>query len=141
MTGETTGGAEGEDLGIRLVYTEGALWESSCGKALERPSDEYMTAFDSFFVITNSNNPEPQYPVAEIGPPHPNYDGMWRTFTATWTDKGIFAYGTVPILESYSDILLQSGLGHMEITPGPPPGGGTPAFFSCNLVPWKEEPE
>jgi hypothetical protein len=127
---------EAEDLGLEYVYAEEALWRVDRGEALERPDDLSLASFDSFFVITNSNNPEPQYPVAEAGPPREDYDGTWRTFTVTWTDEGLIAHKTVPVLESYSDILLHAGLGHLEIKPGSPPGG-PPEFFECRLHPWK----
>lgn len=131
---------KGEDLGVDLVYAEEAVWESSCGKALERPPADRFFKYDSFFVVVNSNNPEPQHPVAEIGPPRPDYNGRWRTFTVTWTEEGFLAHETVPIIESYSDILTHGGLGHLRIAPGSPTGG-PPAFFSCTLKPWTPETE
>jgi len=120
-------------LGISLVYAEEALWKTTCGEVIEDP--EMYPDYDSLFVITNSNNPELQHPVAEIGPPRPDYDGRWRTFTVRWTDSGLFAHEIVPIIDSYSDIIAHEGLGHMVIEPGRPQGG-PPEYFSCTLVPF-----
>lgn len=123
-----------DDLHIAFVYAEERIWEPSLAVAIDPPSGENYSQVDSFFVIVNSNNAEKQYPVAEIGPPREDYDGKWRTFTVIWTDEGFMAHETVPILESYHDILVHHGLGHIEIEPGSPKGG-PPEFFASHLTP------
>lgn len=121
---------------LAMVFAEETPWKSSECMELEEPTGYYRATFDSFFVVLGSNNPDPQYPVAEVGPLHPDYDGRWRAFTATWTDAGRFAHETVPLLRSYRDIIAHEGLGHIEIEPGPPEGSGLPPYFSCTLEPW-----
>jgi len=123
-----------DDLYIRFVYAEERLWETSRAVALDPPPRERYADFDSFFVVLNSNNAEKQHPIAEIGPPRADYDGQWRTFTVIWNVEGLEAYETVPIMESYDDILVEEGLGHIIIEPGSPKGG-PPDFFSSHLNP------
>lgn len=123
-----------DDLYIRFVYAEERLWETSRAVALDPPPRERYADFDSFFVVLNSNNAEKQHPIAEIGPPRPDYDGQWRAFTVIWNVEGLEAYDTVPIMESYNDILVEEGLGHIIIEPGSP-RGGPPDFFSSHLNP------
>ena len=127
-----------EDIGMSLVYAEEALWTASCGRKMDRPSERWLSTYDTLFVITNSNNEDPQYPVAEIGPPREDYDGRWRTFTARWTEEGFMAHETVPLLQSYGDVITHAGLGHIEINEGPP-ADGPPGYFSCKLKPWQPE--
>lgn len=123
-----------DDLHIAFVYAEERIWEPSLAVAIDPPPEGNYAGLDSFFVVINSNNPEKQHPVAEIGPPRDDYDGRWRTFTVIWKDKGFLAYDTVPILESYHDILVQQGLGNILIEPGSP-RGGPPEFFASHLTP------
>ncbi|MGM0483861.1 MAG: hypothetical protein ACQERI_04855 [Candidatus Krumholzibacteriota bacterium] len=123
-----------DDLHIAFVYAEERIWEPSLAVAIDPPPEGNYAGLDSFFVVVNSNNAKKQYPVAEIGPPRPDYDGKWRTFTVIWKEKGFLAYDTVPVMESYHDILVQHGLGHIIIEPGSP-RGGPPEFFSSHLTP------
>jgi hypothetical protein len=91
-------------------------------------------------VVTNSNHPDGQLPVAEAAPGNPDYNGgRWATHTATWTQAGFNVHGTVPILESYDDVMLHQSLGHLEITLGSPGGPGAPPhYFECPLLPVKD---
>jgi hypothetical protein len=119
------------------IYADGAAWGTKATTELPEPNAHNMQSYDKLFVITNSNNPDPQMPVGEAAPGNPDYNGgRWYTHTAVWTAAGFAAHGTVPILMSYDDVMLHAGLGHLDITagtPGPPP----PPFFSCPLLPVK----
>ncbi|MBD3179504.1 MAG: hypothetical protein GF417_07755 [Candidatus Latescibacteria bacterium] len=123
-----------DDLHIEFVYAEERIWETSLAVAIDPPPEGNYAGLDSFFVVVNSNNSKKQHPVAEIGPPRADYDGKWRTFRVIWKEQGFLAHKIVPILESYHDILVEQGLGHLEIKPGSPEGG-PPEFFASHLNP------
>jgi hypothetical protein len=119
------------------IYGDGVAWGTKVTAELPAPAEQMMGSFDKLFVITNSNNPMPQLPVAEAAPGNPMYNGgRWYTHHVEWTQEGLDHHGTVPILMSYDDIMLHYDLGHLMITPGTFPGG-PPAFFSCPLLPVK----
>jgi hypothetical protein len=122
------------DFSARL-YADGVAWGTKVTNLIRNP--DYDT-LDKLYVITNSNNPDPQLPVGEAAPYEDDYDGgRWWTFTVEWTPEGLAHHGTVPILMSDDDIFLHEGLGHLTITEGSPPGG-PPEFFHCPLLPVKE---
>jgi hypothetical protein len=119
------------------VYGDGQAWGTKGAAGLPAPGESNLQSFDKLFVVTNSNNPAGQLPVAEAAPGNPNYNGgRWFTHTVTWTQAGFSAYGTVPVLMSYADIMFHSGLGHLTIAPGSP-AGGPPPYFECPLLPVK----
>ena len=119
------------------VYGDGEVWGTKGAAALPAPNDNNMQSFDKLLVITNSNNPAGQLPVAEAAPGNPMYNGgRWYTHTVMWTDAGFAAHGTVPLLTSYADVMFHYSLGHLSITPGTF-AGGPPAFFECPLLPVK----
>lgn len=117
-------------------WGDGERWGTVVTPAI-LPSGAPLDSFDGFFVVTNSNNPAGQAPVAEAAPGNPAYNGgRWATQTVTWTAKGFADHGTVPVLTSYADIQFHAGLGHLTIALGSP-DGGPPAYFECPLVPFK----
>lgn len=80
--------------------------------------------------VVNSNNPDGQLPVAEAAPGNPLYNGeRWFTHEVTWTQAGFDAYGTVPVLMTYMDIMIHYDLGHLEIMPGSPGEPGVPPDY------------
>lgn len=119
------------------LWGDGQLWGTKGAALLPPPNAHNVESFDKLFVITNSNNPAGQLPVAEAAPGNPAYDGgRWFTHTAMWTPAGFAAHGTVPVLTSYEEIVIHYQLGHLDIvagTPGPPP----PPYFECPLLPVK----
>jgi hypothetical protein len=119
------------------LFGDGKEWGTKGAAAIPAPNDHNSQSFDKLFVITNSNNPDEQYPVAEASPGNPNYNGgRWFTQTVEWTPEGFAAHGTVPLLKSYEDVMLHAGLGHLTITPGTFEGG-PPAYFECPMLPVK----
>jgi hypothetical protein len=119
------------------IWGDGQLWGTKAAATLPAPNAHNVQSFDKLFVVTNSNNPEGQFPVSEAAPGNPNYNGgRWFTHTVTWTQAGFDAHGTVPVLKSYDDIMLHYKLGHLTITPGSP-AGGPPPYFECPLLPVK----
>ncbi len=120
------------------LYGDGEVWGTKGAAAIPAPNGEKnLQSFDKLFVITNSNNPGDQLPVAEAAPGNPDYNGgRWFTHTVMWTEEGFEDHGIVPILKSYDDIMLHAGLGHLTITAGSPPGG-PPAYFECPMLPVK----
>ena len=117
------------------VYADGQAWGTKVTGEISHPN---YNSLDKFYVITNSNNPDPQLPVGEAAPYESDYNGgRWWTFTVEWTPEGFADHGTVPILMSDDDIFLHEGLGHLTITEGSPPGG-PPDFFRCPLLPVKD---
>lgn len=114
-------------------WGDGVLWGSSVTPAA-LPSDAPASSFDRFFVITNSNNPMGQFPVAEAAPGNPDYNGgRWVTYTVMWTAAAFADHGTVPVLTSLADIMFHAGIGHLTVTQGSPPGG-PPPYFECPLI-------
>ena len=84
------------------LYADGKAWGTKATAILPAPNDHNIRSFDKLFVITNSNNPMGQLPVAEAAPRNPDYNGgRWFTHTVEWTDEGFDAHGTVPIVTSY----------------------------------------
>jgi hypothetical protein len=119
------------------LYGDGDVWGTKGAAALPAPTDNNVQSFDNLLIITNSNVPAGQMPVAEAAPGNPMYNGgRWYTHTVMWTGAGLAAYGTVPLLTSYADVMFQFNLGYLSITPGTF-AGGPPAFFECPLLPVK----
>jgi hypothetical protein len=120
------------------IYADGQAWGTKVTTELPEPMGGNYHSFDKLFVVTNSDNPDPQLPVGEAGPGNPGYNGgRWYTHTVMWTEAGFAAHNPVPILMSYDDIMLHESLGHLEVTPGTP-GPPPPPFFSCPLLPVKD---
>lgn len=118
------------------LYGDGEVWGTKGAAALPAPKNN-LQSFDKLFVITNSNNPDAQLPVAEAAPGNPEFNGgRWFTHTVEWTQAGFDAHGVVPILKSYDDVMLHASLGHLAITPGSFEGG-PPAYFECPMLPVK----
>jgi hypothetical protein len=117
------------------LYADGELYGTKAATALPAPKGNNAHSFDQLFVITNSNNPEGQLPVAEAAPGRDFNGGRWATQTVEWTMEWLDA-GTVPVLTSYEDVMAQYHLGHLDITPGSP-DGGPPDYFLCPLLPVK----
>ncbi len=119
------------------LYADGEVWGTKGAAALPEPNGRNLKSFDKLFIITNSNNPDGQMPVAEAAPGNPAYNGgRWFTHTVEWTEAGFAAHGTVPVLTSYDDVMLHYSLGHLSITAGTFEGG-PPAYFECPLLPVK----
>lgn len=90
---------------------------------------------DALYGTTNSNHPDGQLPVAEAAPRNPLFDGRrWFAHTVTWTQAGLDAHGTFPLLTSRDDVPFHEGLGHLTITEGSPPAGH-PRTSSAPCVP------
>lgn len=119
------------------IYADGEAWGTKVTGPIPGIRGNNQKSYDKLFVITNSNNPDPQLPVGEAAPGNPMYNGgRWWTHTVMWTEEGFEYHGTVPILMSYDDIMLHADMGHLMITEGPPEGpGAPPPFFSCPLLP------
>lgn len=126
--------ASGPDF-LPHIYADGVAWSTKGLGELPPPNANNSQSFDKLYMITNSNNPAGQLPVAEAAPGNPAYNGgRWNAQTVTWTQAGFDAHGTVPVLKSYADIMLHYNLGHLTITPGAPSG---PNYFECPLLPVK----
>ena len=120
------------------LFADGELFGTKGAAALPAPTDKNAHSFDMLFVITNSNNPGDQYPVAEAAPGRGFNGGRWATHTVEWTAEGLDHHGVVPILTSYDDVMVHHGLGHLTITQGSPGGEGAPPdYFECPLLPVK----
>ena len=119
------------------LYADGEVWGTKGTTALPGPNQHNRQSFDDLFVITNSNNPEGQLPVAEAAPGNPHYNGgRWITNTVEWTQSGFDAHGTVPVLTSYDEVMVHYNLGHLTITEVTFDGGPMP-YFQCPLLPVK----
>jgi hypothetical protein len=119
------------------LWGDGLLWGTKGAATLRPPNAHNVHSFDALYVVTNSNNPNGQLPVAEAAPGNPDYNGgRWFTHTVIWTQAGFDAHGIVPVLTSYDDILLHEDLGHLAVAPGSPPGGPM-TYFECPLLPVK----
>lgn len=119
------------------LWGDGEQWGTKAAAIIPAPGPENEQSFDKLFVITNSNNPEGQLPVAEAAPGNPAYNGgRWFTHTVTWTQAGLDHHGIVPVLTSYGDVMVHDALGHLEITEGSP-SGGPPDYFECPMLPVK----
>ena len=121
------------------LYGDGEVWGTKGAAVLPAPKEKNLQSFDKLFVITNSNNPEGQLPVAEAAPGNPMFNGgRWFTHTVEWTQAGLDAHGIVPVLKSYDEVMLHYNLGHLDITQGSPGGGGAPPdYFECPMLPVK----
>ena len=116
------------------IYADGQAWGTKGTATLPAPTDNNTQAFDGLFIITNSNNPDGQLPVAEAGPGNPSYNGgRWIAYTVAWTEAGFAAYGVVPVLKSYDEVMSQYNAGYLSISLGHPAGGAT--YFQCPLLP------
>jgi hypothetical protein len=120
-----------------MLWGDGQVWGTKAAAILPAPNDHNLQSFDKLFVITNSNNPMGQMPVAEAAPRNFNYNGgRWFTHTVEWTQAGFDDHGVVPVLTSYDDIMIHYNFGHLDIWPGSPEGG-PPPYFVCPLLPVK----
>jgi hypothetical protein len=121
------------------LWGDGELWGTKGAAIIPAPNDHNLQSFDKLFVVTNSNNPEGQLPVAEASPGNPAYNGgRWFTQTVEWTQAGFDAHGTVPVLKSYDDVMLHYNLGHLDISAGSPDvPGAPPDYFECPMLPVK----
>ena len=119
------------------LYADGETFGTKGVTGLPAPNEHNVHSFDVLYVITNSNNPGNQLPVAEAAPGNPAYNGgRWFTHTVEWTAEGFMAHGLVPVLKSQSDVLDHHALGYLVITPGSFPMG-PPVYFECPLLPDK----
>lgn len=122
---------------IAKIYAGGETWGTKGAAALPAPKNNEHS-FDKLFVVTNSNNPGGQLPVAEAAPGPGFNGGRWATQTVTWSPAGFEDHGIVPILTSYEDVMLHYNLGHLTIAEGSPGGPGAPPdYFECPLLPVK----
>lgn len=129
--------APGQPNFMPSVYGDGEVWGTKGTTALPAPNPANLGSFDVLYVITNSNNPEGQFPVSEAAPGNPDYNGgRWFTHSVEWTALGFTDYGIVPVLTSLEDIQYEESLGHLVITPGSFPNG-PPVYFQCPLLPVK----
>ena len=119
------------------IYGDGEVWGTKGTTPLPAPNEHNEQSYDKLFVIVNSNA-EGQLPVSEAAPGNRYYNGgRWFTHTVMWTQAGIDAHGTVPVLKSYDDVMLHESLGHLSIAEGSPEGGPMP-YFQCPLLPAKD---
>lgn len=119
------------------LYGDGAVWGTKGATAIPAPREHNRGSFDALYVITNSNNPEGQLPVAEAAPGNPEFNGgRWFTHTVEWTAEAFMDMGIVPVLKSDDDIDHFEALGYVVITPGSFPDG-PPVYFECPLLPVK----
>jgi hypothetical protein len=117
------------------IYADGQVWGTKGLASLPAPNGHNGQAFDMLFIFVNSNSIIDQLPVSEAGPGNPAYNGgRWSTYVVEWTAEGFAAYGTVPVLMSYDEILDNYDLGYLTITHGTAMGG-PPAYFECPLLP------
>ena len=118
------------------IYADGETWGTKGAAPLPAPTDRTRQAYDALYVVTNGA--DGQLPVGEAAPGNPAFNGgRWFTHTATWTAEGFADHGTVPLLTSQEDVDLHESLGHLDVSPGSPPGG-PPAYFECPLLPVKD---
>jgi len=128
--------AKGPNFGP-AIYADGDTYGTKGTTVLPAPNEYNRQSFDALYVITNSNNPQGQLPVAEAAPGNPAYNGgRWFTHTVEWTEQGFLDHGIVPILKSADEVHFHEQLGHLVITPGSFPDGPA-VFFQCPLLPDK----
>jgi hypothetical protein len=128
--------AERPNFGAAL-YADGETYGTKGTTALPAPNPNNRQSFDVLYVITNTNNPAGQLPVAEAAPRNPAYNGgRWFTHTVEWTSDGFMAHGIVPVLKSADEVQYHEQLGHLVVTPGSFPDG-PPVYFQCPLLPDK----
>lgn len=119
------------------VYADGETFGTKGTTGLPAPTENNVQSFDTLYVVTNSNNPAGQLPIAEAAPGNPSYNGgRWFTHTVEWTEAGFLAHGIVPVLTSADDVYYHEQLGHLVVTPGSFPDG-PPVYFQCPLLPDK----
>ncbi len=119
------------------LWGDGEVWGTKGTTTLPAPNAHNLQSFDLLYVVTNSNNPEGQLPVAEAAPGNRDYNGgRWFTHTVEWTEAGFLDHGILPILKSSDDIMTHEALGHLAITAGSFPGG-PPVYFQCPMLPVK----
>jgi hypothetical protein len=117
------------------IYADGEAWGTKGTTTLPAPNPHNLQSYDALYLITNSNNPMEQLPVAEAAPGNPDYNGgRWALYTVMWTDAGFAAHGIVPVLKSLDDIEFHESLGHLMVMAGAPPNGDG-VYFQCPLLP------
>jgi hypothetical protein len=122
---------------VGSLWGDGKLWSSKATAIIPAPNAHNLQSYDMLFVIVNSNAEGGQFPVAEAAPGNPDFNsGRWFVQTAWWTEAGLAAYGTVPVITSYSQLLEEYALGNVDFAPGSPEGG-PPPYFQCPLLPVK----
>ena len=120
------------------LWADGRTWGSKGTTELPAPNGHNIQSYDPLFVIINSNNPDGQLPVAEAGPGNVAFNGgRWITYTAWWTGDGFAAYGTVPVITSYAELLVYYMYGYLDFEVGSPENG-PPPYFQCPMLPVKE---
>jgi len=129
--------APGKPNFVPALWADGRAWGTKAAAIIPAPTSANMHSFDKLFIITNSNNPNGQMPVAEAAPGNPAYNGgRWYAQTVMWTEAGFASHGEVPVLKSYQELMVHYQSGHLTIMPGSPEGG-PPPFFECPLLPVK----
>jgi hypothetical protein len=119
------------------LWADGNLYGTKGTTTLPAPTPNNVQSFDALYVVTNSNNPQGQLPIAEAAPGNSAYNGgRWFTHTVEWTASAFQTYGYVPVLKSANDVLDQANMGYVVITPGSFPGGPD-VYFQCPLLPNK----
>ncbi len=119
------------------LWADGELFGSKGTTPLPAPNEHNLQSFDKLYVITNSNSPEGQLPVAEAAPGNPGFSGgRWFTHTVEWTMQAFTDFGFVPVLTSDDEVLDYADMGYLIITPGSFPDG-PPVYFQCPLLPVK----
>lgn len=119
------------------LWADGNLYGTKGTTTLPAPNPDNLQSFDALYVVTNSNNPQGQLPVAEAAPGNPAYNGgRWFTHTVEWTAAAFQTYGYVPVLKSADDVLYQASMGYVVITPGSFPDGPD-VYFQCPILPNK----
>ena len=105
-------------------YADGKAFGTKGTTVLPAPNDHDRQSFGALYVVTNSNNPEPQLPISEAGPGNPDYNGgRWYTHSVEWTQQAFVNHGDfVPILASYAALQTHANLSRLVITPGSLPG-------------------
>jgi len=118
------------------IYGDGQVWGTKGTATLPEPTEANLQSFDGIYIFTNSNNPDGQLPVAEAAPGNPSFNGgRWIAYTVQWTDAAFAAYGTVPLLKSFDEVMAQYNLGYLSINLGHP--NRPSPYFQCPLLPVK----
>ena len=67
------------------LYGDGEVWGTKGAAAIPAPREHNRHSFDVLYVITNSNNPQGQLPVAEAAPGYEMRAGPCRSgLLVTW---------------------------------------------------------
>lgn len=118
------------------IYGDGQVWGTKGTATLPAPTEDNLQSFDGIYIFINSNNPDGQLPVAEAAPGNPNFNGgRWIAYTVEWTDAAFAAYGTVPLLKSFDEVMYHHALGDLDIVLGHP--ARPSPYFQCPLLPVK----